>query len=245
MNAAVIICAAGSSSRFGGKKKKIFVEVCGVPVLLRSVNIFSEIEDVKQIILAISPEDEEKIRINWDANLAFAGVELCLGGDQRTQTVANALAKVRDDIDIVAIHDAARCCVTTEWVNAVFAKAYQSGAATLACPVVATIKKAENGVIKSTVDRTNLYEAQTPQVFERKLILDAYKKIGKLSNKSAITDDCSVVEAVGKDISIVETDSSNIKITKQADVAIAQAIIQSMEKKTPRALHPFQEESMW
>ncbi len=238
----MIICAAGSSSRFGGKKKKIFAEVSGIPVLMRTVNIFSEIEDVKQIILAISPEDEEKIRINWEANLAFAGVELCLGGDQRSQTVANALAKVREDIDIVAIHDAARCCVTTEWVEAVFEKAFETGAATLACPVVATIKKGENGVIKSTVDRTNLYEAQTPQVFERKLILDAYKKISKLSEKSTFTDDCSVVEAIGKDISIVETDSSNIKITKQTDIAIAQAIIQSKEKKVPRAIHPFEQD---
>ncbi len=245
MNAAVIICAAGSSSRFGGRKKKIFIEVCGIPVLLRSINIFSEIEDVKQIILAISPEDEEKIRINWDANLAFAGVELCLGGERRSETVTNALAKVRDDIDIVAIHDAARCCVTTEWVMAVLAKAFETGAATLACPVVATIKKVENGVIKSTVDRTNLYEAQTPQVFERKLILDAYRKIAKLDAKSAVTDDCSVVEAIGKDISIIETDSSNIKITKQSDVAIAQAIIQSKEKKTTRAIHPFMDEGAW
>lgn len=244
MNVAVIICAAGSSSRFGGKKKKIFIELCGTPVLLRSVNIFSEIEDVKQIILAISAEDEEKIRMNWEANLAFAGVELCIGGNERCQTVQNALNKVREDIDIVAIHDAARCCVTTEWVTEVFAKAFETGAATLASPVVATLKKAKNNVITSTVDRTNLYEAQTPQVFERKLILDAYDKIGKLSPNIALTDDCSVVEAIGKEIAIIETDSSNIKITKQADITIAQAVIQSREKKTPRPLHPFQED-LW
>ena len=244
MNAAVIICAAGSSSRFGGKKKKIFAEVCGTAVFLRSVNLFSEIEDVKQIILAISAEDEEKIRINWEASLAFAGVELCFGGSERSQTVANALAKVRDDIDIVAIHDAARCCVTTEWIKAVFARAFETGAATLACPVVSTIKKVENGVIKSTIDRTSLYEAQTPQVFERKLLLDAYKKITKLNANAAVTDDCSVVENFGSAISIVETDASNIKITRQADLAIAEAIIKSRVAKTARALHPF-EENLW
>ncbi|MFI4910699.1 MAG: 2-C-methyl-D-erythritol 4-phosphate cytidylyltransferase [Sedimentisphaeraceae bacterium JB056] len=240
MNIAVIICAAGSSTRFGGKTKKIFEKVCETPVFLRSINVFSDIDDVKQIILAISPEDEEKIRMNWEANLAFDGVELCHGGSHRGETVEKALANVRDEIDLVAVHDAARCCVTKEWVLEAFEKCSKSGAVALACPVVSTIKKVVDGQIAETVDRINLYEAQTPQVFNRTLLIDAYENIAKSDiDAKTITDDCSVVEKFGHAISIVETDSSNIKITKKDDISIAEAILKSRTKTEPKAFHPF------
>lgn len=240
MNIAVIICAAGSSTRFGGKKKKIFEQVCGTPVFLRSLNIFTEMDEVKQIILAIASEDEEKIRINWEANLAFSGVELCHGGANRSETVQNALKKVKNDIDIVAIHDAARCCVEKKWIHDAFEKCEQSGAAALACPVVSTIKKGENGQITTTVNRENLYEAQTPQVFRRELLIGAYQNIKDSGiNPQTITDDCSVVEAMGREITIIETDNSNLKITNKTDIAIAEAIIKSRIKNEPEGFHPF------
>jgi 2-C-methyl-D-erythritol 4-phosphate cytidylyltransferase len=241
MNAAVIICAAGSSTRFGGAKKKIFENVCGKPVFLRSINVFSEIEDVKQIILAISPEDEEKILINWEANLGFIGVELCHGGACRGETVKNALAKVRNDIDIVAVHDGARCCVKKEWVLEALSVCEQSGAAALASPVVSTLKRVENGCIAATIDRENLFEAQTPQVFSRKLIVEAYERLDERQLKS-ITDDCSAVQAAGGTIIVVKTDNSNIKITTKADIALAEAIIKSRKNDSPKSFHPFMDE---
>ncbi len=228
---AVIVCAAGASARFGGDRKKPFVEVMGRAAFLRSIEYFSNRDEVKQIILAISKDDEELVTVKWGSTLAFNGVKLCLGGAERFETVANALKKIGDDIDLIAVHDAVRCCLTHDWVDAVFEKAAETGAAMLACPVNATLKRVEKGVIRETVDRENLYEAQTPQVFDAKLLRDAYVKIGKISGK--ITDDAQLVEALGHRVHIVETDYSNLKITRKSDLPIAEAIIKSRPKPKP------------
>ena len=228
-NVAVIICAAGASSRFGGKRKKPFVDVCGRAVFLRSVELFAERDDVKQILLAISPQDQELIEIKWGDSLKFFNVKVCLGGAERFDTVNKALEFVKDDIGLIAVHDAVRCCVTKQWIDACFAAAAQSGAAILAYPVTATLKQAKDNTIIRTVDKTGLYEAQTPQVFDTELLKKAY---GNLENlvKSGISDDCQLVEALGQKVSIVETNSSNIKITNKSDIAIAEAILKARPK---------------
>ena len=240
-NVAVIICAAGSSSRFGGKRKKPFTDVAGRAAVIRSVEMFSERTDVKQIILAIPPEDEELVTVKWGSNLKFFGVKIITGGTERFDTVAKALAFVKDDIDLVAVHDAVRCCVTVQWIEDVLNKAAETGAAILACPVVATVKKVTEGFIAETVDRTGLYEAQTPQVFRTDLLKKVYANLDKL-DKSRISDDAQLIEAFGEKVSIVETDSSNIKITKPSDIAIAEAIIKSRPKlKSEGPIGPYAE----
>jgi len=228
----VIVCAAGASSRFGGDRKKPFVDVAGRPAFLRSIDFFGDREDVKQVILSISKEDEELVSVKWGAALAFNGVKLCYGGDERFETVAKALEKVSDEADLIAVHDAVRCCLTNEWLDELFKTAGKTGAAMLACPVVATLKKVKDGKIIDTVDRSCLYEAQTPQVFDAKLLRDAYAKLDTLDT-SKITDDAQLVEAMGQTVSIVETDHSNIKITRKNDVPIAEAIIKSRPKPKP------------
>jgi len=189
-------------------------------------------DDVKQIILAISPDDEEMVRIKWGANLSFTGTKLCYGGAERFETVARALEMVADEIDLVAVHDAVRCCLKDDWVDEVFAQAGKTGAAILASPVVATIKKVTDGKITETVDRTGLYEAQTPQVFETGLLKEAYRLLGKM-DPGRISDDAALVEATGKDITVVETDYSNIKITRKSDIPIAEAIIKTRPRPKP------------
>ncbi|HIJ67567.1 MAG TPA: 2-C-methyl-D-erythritol 4-phosphate cytidylyltransferase [Planctomycetes bacterium] len=229
---AVIICAAGASNRFGGNKKKPFVEVAGRAAFLRSIDFFADRDDVKQTILAIPPEDDELVRLKWGANLSFNQVKICHGGPERFETVANALKLVADDIDLIAVHDAVRCCLKTEWVDKVITQAAQTRAAILACPVVATIKKVSDNKIVETVDRTGLYEVQTPQVFDTTLLKKAYKNIENV-DKSTLTDDSALVEAMGKQVTIVQTDSSNIKITHKSDIPIAEAIIKSRPKARP------------
>lgn len=240
---AAIICAAGSSRRFGGKTKKPFVDVAGRAAFLRSVELFTERSDVKQVLLAISPDNEEIVKVRWGANLSFFGVSLCFGGKERFETVANALKLVKDDIDLVAVHDAARCCVTAELIQKVIEAAQTSGAAIPACPVIATLKAVENGVISKTQDRQGLYEAQTPQIFDRTLIADAYKNLSNLDNKrTSISDDAQLVEKLGHKVAIVESDSSNVKITHATDVAIAEAILKTQEKTKPEGpINPYNE----
>ncbi|MBW8015389.1 MAG: 2-C-methyl-D-erythritol 4-phosphate cytidylyltransferase [Planctomycetes bacterium] len=231
-NFGVIICAGGTGERFGGRKKKPFVDVAGRTAFLRSVDFFADRDDVKQILIAISPEEEEMAKIKWGATLSFLGAKFCHGGAERFETVAKAMELINDDIDFIAVHDSVRCCLTKEWVENVFAEAEKTGAAMLACPVVATIKRAKDGKIVETVDRDDLYEAQTPQIFDAQLLKKAYANLENI-DKSTITDDSGLVEALGKVVSIVETDNSNIKITRQCDVAIAEAIIKSRPKPRP------------
>lgn len=228
----VVICAAGASSRFGGDRKKPFVDVAGRPAFLRSIDFFAERDDVCQVLLAVSKEDEELVTVKWGAALGFSGVKLCFGGAERFETVANALEKVSSDADLIAVHDAVRCCLMNEWVDELFKTAGQTGAAMLACPVVATLKKVQDSKIVETVDRADLYEAQTPQVFDAKRLKEAYAKLDSV-DKSTLTDDAQLIEALGQTVSIVRTDHSNIKITRKNDVPIAEAIIKSRPKPKP------------
>ncbi len=263
MNIAVIICAAGSSKRFvkeqlhnlEAAKKKQFANVAGRPAFMRSIEFFAGRDNVKQIIMSIPAEDEELFKITHGANVSFHGVKLCLGGAERFETVTKALELVKDDIDFVAVHDAVRCCLTEKWLDDVFAAAEKTGAAMLACPVVATLKKVENGQIIQTVDRTGLYEAQTPQVFKKDLLKKAYANLGNLdksnppkgeaSPRAGISDDSQLVEALGYKVGIVETDFSNIKITKMADIPIAEAIIKSRPKPKPQGPAGAYYEAQW
>ncbi|MHC4070221.1 MAG: IspD/TarI family cytidylyltransferase, partial [Planctomycetota bacterium] len=146
---------------------------------------------------------------------------------------AKTLELVKDGIDLIAVHDAVRCCVTEKWLDEVIAAAAKTGAAILASPVVATLKEATENVIVKTVDREALYEAQTPQVFKAELLKKAYENLKNL-DKDKVSDDSQLVEALGEKVSIVETDSSNIKITHKNDVAIAEAIIKSRPKPAPK-----------
>jgi 2-C-methyl-D-erythritol 4-phosphate cytidylyltransferase len=239
-NVAVIICAAGSSSRFGGNRKKQFTDVAGRAAFLRSIEFFADRDDVKQILLAIPQEDEELVEVKWKANLGFFNVKMYIGAAERFETVAKGLELIKDDITLVAVHDAVRCCLKKQWIDKCFTEAAKTGAAMLAAPVVATIKKVKDGLIEKTVDRTGLYEAQTPQVFKKELLKKAYAELGKV-DKNKISDDAQLVEALGEKVAIVETDSSNLKITTHADVAIAEAIIKSRPKPKKGYIGPYGE----
>ena len=236
---AVIICAAGPASRFGGKRKKQFVDVAGRAVFLRSLEVFANRDDVKQILLGITQEDEEIVSIKWGANLKFFNVKLFYGGYERFDTINKGLKLVKDDMDLIAVHDASRCCLTAELTDKVITAAAKSGAAIPACPVAATIKEVKDGIIIRTVDRSALYEAQTPQIFEAKLLKKAYENLKNVDEKK-ISDDSQLVEAMGHKVTIVESDSSNIKITRQSDIAIAEAIIKSRpEPKREGPIGPY------
>jgi 2-C-methyl-D-erythritol 4-phosphate cytidylyltransferase len=191
-NVAAIICAAGASSRFGGPRKKAFVDVSGRAVFLRSVELFANRNDVKQILLGIAAEDEELLSVKWGPNLNFFNVKTFLGGEERFDTVSKGLELIKDDIDLIAVHDACRCCVTEELIESTIAAAGESGAALPACAVTATIKQVKDSTIIKTVDRTGLYEAQTPQIFETSLLKKAYDNLKNL-DKSQISDDSQLL----------------------------------------------------
>ena len=234
---AVILPAAGLSSRFGdSRRKKPFIELKGRPVWVRAVEVFANRDDVDQLLVVVSPDDMEFFKEKFQANLAFMSVEIVAGGKQRADSVKNALARVRADIDYVAVHDAARPLIVKQWIDTVFAAAEESGAAIPAIPISSTIKRVENGRIAETVSRKNLWAAQTPQVFRRQLLLDAYAKW----DGSEATDEANLVERIGEPVTIVEGSPLNIKITTQEDFKMAESLLGALpQEKGLRALHPF------
>ncbi len=242
---AVILPAAGKSSRFRDRDKKPFTNLDGRAVWLRTVEQFVTRDDVIQCILVVAPEDRELFRSRYQANIAFMDVQIANGGAERFKSVANALEMVKPEADLVAIHDAVRPCVTQAQISGVFAAALKSGAAVLGVPVADTLKQVDNqNHIKATVSRQGLWLAQTPQVFRRDWLMEAYANREKLGKE--ITDDAQLVEAAGHAVQMVEGAATNIKITTKSDLILAEAILKSLPKPKPSGpAHPFAEEEMW
>src|SRR4051812_19384219 len=140
---AVIFPAAGKSSRFRDKEKKPFTNLDGRAVWLRTVEQFINRSDVAQCIIVVSPDDQEMFRRRFGANLAFMNVQIANGGAERFESVANALALLKPEVQLVAVHDAVRPCITETLINEVFGKARKEGAAMLAVPVSDTLKKVD------------------------------------------------------------------------------------------------------
>jgi 2-C-methyl-D-erythritol 4-phosphate cytidylyltransferase len=241
---AVILPAAGQSSRFKDKEKKPFALLDGRAVWLRTVELFITRSDVCQTLLVIAKGDRELLQRRFAANLAFMEIQVVDGGAQRFDSVANAVALLKPDVDLVAIHDAVRPCLTAEQISAVFAKAEETGAAILAVPVSDTLKRVDGHKVLGTMPRQGLWQAQTPQVFRRDWLVEAYANRAKLGKD--ITDDAQLIEAAGHTVHVVEGALSNIKITTKGDIFLADAILKSLPKPKPaRPAHPFAEEEMW
>ncbi len=242
---AVILPAAGKSSRFGGKDKKVFAALDGRAVCLRTVEAFVNRPDVVQTLLVVAPEDMEHVRGKLGPHLGLLGAEVVTGGAERFDSVANALKRVKEDAELVAIHDAARPCISSSLIDAVFSSAAKTGASLLAVPVSDTVKRADvSHKVEATVPRKGLWLAQTPQVFRREIILDAHARRATLG--ADITDDAQLVEAAGYPVHLIAGSATNIKITEPDDLALAAAILKSRPApKVPRAAHPFEDEAKW
>ena len=226
----VILPAAGSGRRFGGAENKIFALLAGRAVFLRTCEVFAARGDVGQLLLVVSEADRPRVEGDYAAELARLNVEVVTGGAMRTDSVRRALKRVDARADLVAIHDAVRPCVSQRGLDAVFALALRERAAMLAYPVHATLKRVnERGEITQTVPREGLWEAQTPQVFERGLIIEAYAKA-----QQAFTDDAQLVEALGQPVHVALGDRRNVKITTPEDLAFAEEVWPGMQGETPQ-----------
>jgi len=241
---AVIIAAAGRGERFGGDGNKTFAKLGGRPVFLRTIEHFINRDDVCQTIFVANASDMEEMTSKYDANLAFMGVSLTEGGNTRMDSVAAGLKLVSEEADLVAVHDAVRPCVTTAMIDSVFAEASKSGAAILAAPVTATLKRAsEAGVIEETVSRTGLFEAQTPQVFRKSLLVEIHQHPPE--GDIEITDDAQLCELAGHPVAIVQSDRTNLKITTRSDITLANAILKARPVAKPTKQLGAFEEAQW
>jgi len=240
---AVILAAAGKSSRFKDKHyKKVFAPLEGRAVWLHSAERFLNRDDVAQVILVISAEDREAFDQKFAANVAILGVEVVHGGSSRGESVRNALARVRGDVDYVAVHDAARPCLANEWIDKLFETAERAAAVIPAIPVAGTLKRVKDGrTVEATVPREGLWEAQTPQVFRRQLLLDAYAQQGA----DEATDDAQLVERLGHAVTVVPGSTINLKIATKEDLRLAEQALKALPKpKLAGPAHPFADD-MW
>lgn len=240
----VILPAAGRSTRFGERGvKKQFAMLDGRPLWVHAAERFVNRENVVQTILVIAEEDVEDFRQKFGNTAALMGVEIVTGGPERCHSVERGLARVREDVDLVCIHDAARPCLAPGWIDRVIAAAEEHGAAILAVPVAATLKRVSaEQIIEETVPRAGLWEAQTPQVFRREWILEAYRKRGDL----IATDDAQLVERLGYPVRVVMGSPLNIKIATKEDLRLAEQILPLVPKPASGSpLHPFAEDQFW
>ncbi len=263
LNISVIIPAAGKGERFNAgdaKLSKLEADLSGRPVLVRAVELFTKRPDVKQIIVAVAPDNVDQFKLRWGDKLGFLGVTIVPGGKrERWETVMRAIESVDDEATHIAVHDAARPLSPPDLVDRVFEAAKKLDAVIPAVPVSATIKRAEGDTaqvgegsdpldailgaagkveieahrVLETVPRADLWLVQTPQVFERGLLAEAYRQVaeGKL-DAGAITDDAGLIEAMGGDVHIVEGDQMNVKITRPADLDFAATLLAGRTLKT-------------
>ena len=209
-NVAVVLLAGGKGKRMKSAVPKQFLPILGKPVFLRSLDIFRGMDGIVSTIVIVLDEsyrEEYNYILKADPRIRWADP-----GAERQDSVFNGLNQVPDSCSVVAIHDAARPLVTVEEVKAVLCDAIQYGAAVLGVPMKATVKESEDGeFVLRTVQRSRLWEIHTPQVATKTLFLQGFHKVQ--TENLEVTDDVSVVEALGKPVKLTLGQYTNIKLT--------------------------------
>lgn len=222
LNCSVVVVAAGTASRMQGIDK-VLAALGGIPVLVRTLKVFQRCADVGEIVV-VTREDllVEISDLCKDYSLDKVS-KIVVGGVERMLSVRAGLREVNREAQLIAIHDGARPFLSDKVLGEVLCQACRSGAAAPAIPVNDTIKRAENGIVQETVDRSALWAIQTPQVFQADLIRAAVEKAAQENAK--VTDDCSVVERLGMKVVLTEGDRQNIKVTTPFDLILGEAIL--------------------
>lgn len=224
---AVVIVAAGSSSRMQGTDK-ILAQLNGLPVIAHTLAAFQNCALVREIVLVTRAELLETIQEICRKQGFHKVHAIVQGGASRVHSVMNGLDGVSEKNGLVAVHDGARPLVTAQIIEDTIRQAAQCHAAAPAVPVKDTIKTADRGLVTGTPDRSKLFAVQTPQIFDFDLLRGALQKA--LQDNSPITDDCSAVEALGMSVLLTEGSEENIKITTPTDLILAEAILHRREQ---------------
>lgn len=225
MNVRAIIAAGGRGERMGGELPKQFIEIKKKPLIAYTIEKFEKCDLIDEIVLVVPDEyvglcsyqvvdvfDLRKIR------------KIVSGGKERQESVYKALLSLSANTDVVTIHDGVRPFVSMEKIIKSIERCQKDKAVILALPINETVKRVEDEVVITTLDREKLWVAQTPQTFEYKLILEAYKKAEQ--DDFIGTDDSSLVERLGVKVRILFGDHENIKITTPEDLVLAERILE-------------------
>jgi len=217
-----VIAAAGSSERMAGEDK-LFTVLCGVPVLAHSLIAFEKCSLISEIIVVTRDSSIEKVSELCRAFGISKAAKIMVGGQSRAESVLCGTLAVSKKSQLIAIHDGARPCVDDEIITNAVTAATMIHAVAPAVQVSSTVKRASSGIVKETIDRNDLYETQTPQVFAAELIKAALTNVARKSID--ITDDCMAAEIIGFPVHLIKGSGSNIKITTPEDYFLAEAIL--------------------
>ncbi len=225
MRTAAIIVAAGSGNRFGGEVPKQFRNINGKPLLSWAIQKFEQAQAIDDIIVVTSEDYLLYVSENVIDAFDFKKVsKIVIGGESRQESVYKGLKALPISTQFVAIHDGARVLIKPEDINKVVETAKQEKAAIIASKATDTIKRSKENFIISTVDRSDIYYAQTPQVFQYDLITEAHRQAIE-NNKIDFTDDASLIEQRGFKVKLVEPTGLNIKVTTAEDLQIVEALL--------------------
>jgi 2-C-methyl-D-erythritol 4-phosphate cytidylyltransferase len=216
----VIVLAAGKGQRLKSRVSKPLVKVGAKPLLAYSLKAFARNPRVHEIIVVVSQSNARAVSVMLKDFHPAKIKKIILGGKRRQDSVSNGLKSLDAKADLVIIHDAARPFITKEMIDNIMREASEAGAAIAAVPVKATIKEVSGDYVKKSLERSSLWEIQTPQVFKRSLIQQAYERFGKCD----VTDDAMLVERMGVKPRVVYGSYTNIKVTTPEDLVIAEAI---------------------
>jgi len=222
-----IIVAGGSSQRMGFDK--LFAVIAGEPVIAHAIRAFERTKSVSEIVLVTREQRHDELT-KITSGAGFKKIHAIVpGGERRQDSVRAGLHRIDLDAQYVAVHDAARPLITPEQIERAFTHCRVRGAAALAQPVKDTLKRVDADLlVVGSVDRHQLYAMQTPQIFERKLIEDAYRAV--YAENILVTDEVSAVERLGCKVALVLDNDFNFKITYPRDLPVADFIIRNRAK---------------
>ncbi|HZK11059.1 MAG TPA: 2-C-methyl-D-erythritol 4-phosphate cytidylyltransferase [Atribacterota bacterium] len=225
MKIVALIAAAGKGRRMNSRISKPFIPVSGKPILAYTIDKFEKCKSIDKIYLIVNPEEKEICHKNIILKYNFSKVqELVDGGDTRQDSIYNGLEALDRDTDIVVIHDGARPLVEENIIQNSIEKAQKYGAAIAAIPIKDTVKKSDNNFyISKTLNREEIWRAQTPQTFKYDIILPAYHQAYK--DKYLATDDAAIVEKYGHKVKLIIGPEENIKITTPFDLIVAEVFL--------------------
>ena len=219
-----IFPAAGRGSRMKANRNKILLELAGETILVQTLKKFAKIDRISNLIIAVAKDEIPLITLLLESKQISKPIQIVVGGSERQFSIYNAIQKVPSESEIVLIHDAARPLVSVETIEKVIDSAIEFGGSIAAVPEKNTIKIATSDqFVEKTLPRSLLWEIQTPQAFRRDIIEKAYESA--ISEKFLGTDDSSLVERIGAQVKIVESESSNIKITTPDDLLFAEEFL--------------------
>ncbi len=222
MRASAIIVAAGSGIRLGVGEPKAFVKLHGRAMLHYSLATIARLASIDEVVIAIPAGMEKRTRDEVTRAGLEVPVKITPGGIERQDSVRLALALTSAEAQVIIIHDAARPFADAALFTRCLQAAFARGAAIAAVPVADTLKRVADGAITATVKRAGLHQAQTPQAFQRRLLVAAHERA--VRERIVATDDADLVEQIGGTVEIVEASALNLKITTKSDLMIAEAI---------------------